>query len=529
MQQSISCQHCRTEVPTDAAHCPNCGQPMPRHLLPPGEVIGDDYQIVRLLGYGGMGEVYLASHHLTGQLVAIKVLAMHLAEEVDLRIRFLDEARILAKLDHPNIVMLHNFKQDHGRMLILMQYVDGMGLDHIIARDGPMHPERAALLFAPLCDALHHAHTNGIVHRDIKPSNILVDKSAKARLSDFGIAKLTEGGANLTRTGTRVGTSWFMSPEQGLNKPADARSDIYSLGVTLYNALAGRLPFGGASEYEVIKGHVELPPPPIYRSDHPFAVAMEQIVLCALAKSPDERYQEGVEMRDALLDALAAYGEETEVRGAGGTGVFAIHKERGVNGERSIKRGGPSAETVVDEVLPVPTGELQPATPPLGRLTDVPPSGNAPGTRHTPPMPSAVASEPLPRPEVAPSNGESPRPKAPNLFTPPGRPAAPGKVLESTGILRDEAPPSPTPARAPSMHTPPGVTSLPLEVPLSGESEARPNGSPAPADPVVKRRSRTAPLGEPVISDAESEERRSTTHEYPRISRADANPDADDE
>jgi len=207
MQQVIACQHCRTEVPPEAAHCPNCGQPMPRHLLPPGELVGDDYQIVRLLGYGGMGEVYLAQHHLTGQQVAIKVLAMHLAEEVDLRIRFLDEARILARLDHPNIVMLHNFKQDRGRMLILMQYVDGIGLDHLLAREGPMHPERAALLFAPLCDALHHAHGNGIIHRDLKPSNILVDKSGKARLTDFGIAKLTEGGANLTRTGTRVGTS----------------------------------------------------------------------------------------------------------------------------------------------------------------------------------------------------------------------------------------------------------------------------------------------------------------------------------
>ena len=101
-------------------------------------------------------------------------LAMHLAEEVDLRIRFLDEARILARLDHPNIVMLHNFKQDRGRMLILMQFVDGEGLDLILAREGPMHPERACLLFAPLCDALHHAHEHGIIHRDLKPSNVMV-------------------------------------------------------------------------------------------------------------------------------------------------------------------------------------------------------------------------------------------------------------------------------------------------------------------------------------------------------------------
>jgi serine/threonine-protein kinase len=463
---------------------------MPRHLLPPGEIIGEDYQVVRLLGYGGMGEVYLAQHHLTGQQVAIKVLAMHLSEEVDLRIRFLDEARILARLDHPNIVMLHNFKQDRGRMLILMQYVDGMGLDHIVAREGPLHPERTALMFAPVCDALHHAHENDIIHRDLKPSNILVDKSGKARLTDFGIAKLTQGGANLTRTGTRVGTSWFMSPEQALNQPADARSDIYALGVTLYNTLAGRLPFGGSSEYEVIKGHVERPPPPIYRSEHPFAQAVEEIVSVALAKQPEDRYQNGLQMRDALLDALAAYGDENGMRSAAGTGLFTIHKERGVEnaGPRSA-RPRPS-RTVVDEVLPVPTGELRVATPPLGGRLGADGAQGPPAVRPTPPLPGAVVSEPA---SGAEADGGSAVDEAPSLLTPPGRPAAPGKLSESTGILREDreseaagsgaTPPpapsgeaaspsaSPEPPRAPH-RTPVGITALPLEVPSSSPAGA---------------------------------------------------------
>ncbi len=471
---------------------------MPRHLLPPGEIIGEDYQIVRLLGYGGMGEVYLARHHLTGQQVAIKVLAMHLSEEVDLRIRFLDEARILARLDHPNIVMLHNFKQDRGRLLILMQYVDGLGLDHILAREGPLHPERAALMFAPLCDALHHAHENAIIHRDLKPSNILVDKSGKARLTDFGIAKLTEGGANLTRTGTRVGTSWFMSPEQGLNQPADARSDIYALGVTLYNALAGRLPFGGASEYEVIKGHVERPPPPIYQSEHPFAQAIEEILSRALAKRPEERYQNGVQMRDALLDALAAFGDDSGVRSAAGTGLFRVHQERGTEGAPGRSTGARSQRTVVDEILPVPTGELRVATPPLGGRSGVG-EGREPGAaRPTPPLPGAAGGEPGASPEAE----SGPRsPGGPSPFTPPGRPAAPGKLSESTGILRGDpeaegaagaagpaaprdrapegAPPDASAGPPPAPHrTPVGLTSLPLEVPSSSP------GGPADSSPV---------------------------------------------
>lgn len=492
MAYVIHCQHCRTEVPPDAAHCPNCGQPMPRHLLQPTETIGEDYQIVRLLGYGGMGEVYLAQHHLTGQHVAIKVLAMHLAEEVDLRIRFLDEARILARLDHPNIVMLHNFKQDRGRMLILMQYVDGVGLDHILAKGGPMHPERASLMFAPLCDALHHAHENGIIHRDLKPSNILVDRSDKARLTDFGIAKLSEGGANLTRTGTRVGTSWFMSPEQGLNRPADPRSDIYALGVTLYNALSGRLPFFGESEYEVIKGHVELPPPPIYQTDHPLAVEVERIVMCALAKRPEDRFQSGVQMRDALLDALATHGD-TDVRGAGGTGVFTIHKglvqakageSPGPIPRETPARSGPSAETRVDPVHPVPTPELRAATPPLGRLSD---NGvSEPSARPiTQPMPTVVPEGSAP-PQRAPSpGGDDVSPF--RLRTPSGRPAAPGKVSQSTGILRDtpEEGPLAAPAAAPPAHTPPGPMGAPLSVPERPRASAE-APSPAPAEALLR-------------------------------------------
>lgn len=460
MVQIIHCQHCRTEVPSDAAHCPNCGQPMPRHLLQPGDIIGEDYQIVRLVGYGGMGEVYLAQHHLTGQQVAIKVLAMHLAEEVDLRIRFLDEARILARLDHPNIVMLHNFKQDRGRMLILMQFVDGEGLDLILAREGPMHPERACLLFAPLCDALHHAHEHGIIHRDLKPSNILVDRSGKARLTDFGIAKLNEGGAHLTRTGTRVGTSWFMSPEQGLNRSADARSDIYALGVTFYNALAGRLPFYGESEYEVIKGHVELAPPPIFQTDHPLAVEVESIVMRALAKRPEDRFSSALEMRDALLDALARHGE-TDVRGAGGTGIFAIHKgtvpSAGPGVEALPREGSPrpalSAETRVDPIIPVPTPELRPVTPSLGRRAEhAAPPAQRPITQ---PMPTVVPKAAA-LPERAPSPVGIEEPSPARLRTPAGRPAAPGKMDQSLGILLD-----------PGM----GVPSLGLDAEPAGSAE----------------------------------------------------------
>ncbi len=440
----VTCQYCQAQAPPEAVHCPNCGQPLPRHLLLQGELVCDDYHIVRLIGYGGMGEVYLAQHHLTGQQVAIKVLAFHLAEEMDLRIRFLDEARILARLDHPNIVMLHNFKQERDRMHIIMQYVDGESLDRIIERDGPMDSEHAALLFAPLADSLQHAHGNGNIHRDIKPSNILVNNSGKARLTDFGIAKLTEGGANLTRTGTRVGTSWFMSPEQGLNKPADSRSDIYALAVTLYNGLTGRLPFSGDSEYEVIKGHVELSPPPIFTGDDPLDRDVEAVVMQGLAKDPEERFQTGNAMRDALLSALTTHGQIVELRAtSNGAGVVALPRRLADNGSGGVApppvpSGAVPAHppTTVDPVEELEEIDELPSplpTPPLGSVSRAEEDAGVPrltaGTSDVVPMPTLP---PLSRTDGVVEPGR--------LQTPSGRPPAPGMSNAVTGVmLREEA------------------------------------------------------------------------------------------
>ncbi len=436
----VTCQYCQAQAPTEAVHCPNCGQPLPRHLLLQGELVCDDYHIVRLIGYGGMGEVYLAQHHLTGQQVAIKVLAFHLAEEMDLRIRFLDEARILARLDHPNIVMLHNFKQERERMHIIMQYVDGESLDRMIERDGPMDSEAAALLFAPLADSLHHAHGNGIVHRDIKPSNILVNNVGKARLTDFGIAKLTEGGANLTRTGTRVGTSWFMSPEQGLNKPADSRSDIYALSVTLFNALSGRLPFSGDSEYEVIKGHVEQEPPPIFSGDDPLDRDVEAVVMQGLSKDPDKRFQTGNAMRDALLSVLTTHGQAVDLRAtANGTGVVALPRRLNGSGSGAVappplpsgaKPAPPTTVDSVEELSEIPVGL---STPPLGSVSRVDADAGVPRLTRD-------KSDLLPMPTQPPLSRSGDVVEPGRLQTPSGRPPAPGMSNAVTGVmLREEA------------------------------------------------------------------------------------------
>ena len=496
--QVITCQYCQALAPVEGVHCPNCGQPLPRHLLVPGEEVCVDYQIVRLIGYGGMGEVYLAQHHLTGQLVAIKVLALHLAEEVDLRIRFLDEARILARLDHPNIVMLHNFKQERERMHIIMQYVDGDSLDRIVERDGPMDAESASLLFAPLADALNHAHENAIIHRDLKPSNILVDKTGKPRLTDFGIAKLTEGGANLTRTGTRVGTSWFMSPEQGLNKPADSRSDIYALGVTLYNSLTGKLPFGGDSEYEVIKGHVELPPPPIYSGEDPLDRSVEQVVMRALAKDPETRYQTGNAMRDALLEAVTTFGSAMEVRASpDGKQVFAIQKD----GATVRANGGETGAAVDRHVTTLdPVEELtdleavtveNPMTPPLGSISRVGAAGEAPLLNGEAAAVVPMATQPpRPRPEVV---------DGARLHTPPGRPPAPGIDNVVTGVLIDEGASEALP-EAPA-DVPPAVVVQGGPAPdPPGQVTSSPAEQTAPAEP--------ASLEEPTSPDAPAGHRR---------------------
>lgn len=304
------CPKCNTENSADAKFCLSCGEPLSRKTVavaampqtgsPPDKIIiGKNYEVIQKLGEGGMGVVYKAVHNLSGQEVAIKMLPPELSQDENIRTRFINEARLLAQLDHPNIVTLYNFLEEDLRFYLIMQFVKGKTLEDHIRERGKLSLKETINIFSQICDALGYAHQLGVVHRDIKPANIMISPDGRVKVMDFGIAKLT-GGTRLTATGIAVGTVWYMSPEQIRGAELDARSDLYSLGITLYEALTGTVPFNAESDYEVRKGHVEREPPSPLNFDNSLPHSVETVLLKVLAKNPADRYQSAAEFRKAI-------------------------------------------------------------------------------------------------------------------------------------------------------------------------------------------------------------------------------------
>jgi serine/threonine-protein kinase len=254
-----------------------------------GTQIGN-YQVVEKIGEGGMGVVYRGVDVTLDRPVAIKVLSQELVGTPALVERFRAEARAQANLNHTNIATLYTFMQVDGVCVMVMELLDGETFDQIIRRRGVIPAEEAVPLFRQALLGIGFAHRMGIVHRDIKPSNIMLTKSGIVKVMDFGIAKVL-GGQRMTRTGTRMGTVAYMSPEQIRNMPVDIRSDIYSLGATLYEMMTAHLPFESESDFQVMSDHVNTPPPPPTRYYPYIAPGFEQCVMKALAKNPDERFQ----------------------------------------------------------------------------------------------------------------------------------------------------------------------------------------------------------------------------------------------
>ncbi|HTI14949.1 MAG TPA: serine/threonine-protein kinase [Dictyobacter sp.] len=275
-----------------------------------GTTLGN-YRILEPLGQGGMARVYRAHQENLGRDVAIKVLPPWYASDRSFVERFNLEARLVARLSHPNIVTVHDANEQHGHLYIVMQLVDGGTLKHRMDRS---HYERRMIdtaeivhIFTQLADALAYAHEQGVIHRDIKPVNVLMDRSGRPILSDFGIAKVLAStqSPHLTRPGAGVGTPEYMSPEQCQGGPVDGRADIYALGAMLFEAQTGRTPFVGDNYPALAHSHIyENPPRPraLNPAIHP---AIEQIILKALLKQPQQRYQTAHEMGEALTQALS--------------------------------------------------------------------------------------------------------------------------------------------------------------------------------------------------------------------------------
>jgi len=287
-----------------------------------GDLLGKkllNYRIEKLLGQGGMGEVYLGVHTEIERKVAIKVISPHLAQDERIRERFRREALILSKLNHPNIVQLYDFWDRPEGLFLIMEYVNGISLDRYIHRvvRGPLPVKLATELFLQVLDAFEYAHQQGVIHRDIKPSNILIRNDNFVKILDFGIARILAGDdtqsekqKELTRTGTTLGTVAYMSPEQIKAKsPSDIdhRSDIYSLGLVFFEMLTGQPAYdrNELSEFDLLL-KIATEPPPKLRSINPnLPPELEPIITKALAKDPKDRYQSCFEFASELMHASA--------------------------------------------------------------------------------------------------------------------------------------------------------------------------------------------------------------------------------
>ncbi|WP_067824462.1 serine/threonine-protein kinase [Nocardia inohanensis] len=322
------------------------------------------YLVERLLGVGGMGEVYLARDRDLPRPVALKLLAPGKADDPEVRARFLREADTAARLSHPNIVAVYARGNDEHRLWMAMQYVEGTDVAEVLAQ-GALRPDHAVRIIGETAKALDHAHRAGVLHRDVKPANILLAWGPEQRvfLADFGIAKALDHTSALTRTGEMYASFQYASPEQfELRSDTDQRADVYALGCTLFHMLTGELPYPGQTTAQLVAGHLhgEIPRPSIRKPGVP--TAFDQVIARALAKHPDGRYNSCGELAAAAAQALGATPTGAAWRDL--TQRPAATPVRTTTGPGSVPRPGPTTQSDIPTQLGHPT---QPSPPPRRR------------------------------------------------------------------------------------------------------------------------------------------------------------------
>jgi beta-lactam-binding protein with PASTA domain/tRNA A-37 threonylcarbamoyl transferase component Bud32 len=313
-------------------------------------LLGGRYQLGEVLGYGGMAEVFRGRDIRLGRDVAVKVLRADLARDPSFINRFRREAQAAASLNHPAVVSVYDTGEEDATPYIVMEFVDGRTLRDVIRQDGRLMPRRALEIVAAVCAALEYSHRAGIVHRDIKPGNVMLTPTGDVKVMDFGIARaLAATAATATQTAAVMGTAQYLSPEQARGELVDARSDVYSTGVLLYELLTGAPPFQGDSPVAVAYQHVREEPVPPSDVDPDLPASLDAVVMKSLAKNPANRYQSAGEFRADLERALAGQRVEatpllrddrTVVLGAAGGAAAATSVLAPVGDERRRRGRG---------------------------------------------------------------------------------------------------------------------------------------------------------------------------------------------
>ena len=457
------------------------------------------YLIEAELGRGGMGVVYRAHQPSLDRTVAIKLLSSDLIGDPDGVRRFRLEAKSVAKLNHPNITQVYDIEEEENLIYLVMEYVDGESLDGLITKS-VLTESRCLKIVADIADALHFAHEKGIVHRDVKPANVLMTSDGRVKVADFGLAYLIDREGGTTRTGFLVGSPNYMSPEQATGQKIDRRSDIYSLGVVLFRMLTGRVPFVAESSHAVLFMQVGQEPPDPRELNKSISLVTRGLVLKALNKKPESRFQTMAEFRDALLRQAAALGAGSRGRDLDGRRDGRPRHRRRPRRHRPGLRGRPrhldAADRRADE------GDGADAGAAAGPA-DAGPRGSLPGSGDGIPGRPAAGAAGRSSPLARPSRSRSP---------PWGSSSSASAERSSTRAVSFPgfgSRPAPTPAPLPTV-APTAVPVLPVPTPAPEATAAPtpeaplPTPIPEPTKPLVVKVPTPRPTERPQIRIADA-------------------------
>ncbi len=353
----MECPNCHSETPEDSAFCSRCGSGIHREgTIPPlgtqtlsllgldfqeGQIIANKYRIKEVVGRGGMGVVYKAEDIILKRCVALKFLRSEFLVDPEAKSRFLLEAQVSASIDHPHICPVYEINEEHGRTFIVMPFIEGESLRETNKKEP--REERLSLAIQ-VAEGLGEAHKKGIIHRDIKPANIMVTASRQAKIMDFGLAKLLQG-SDLTTTAKVMGTVSYMSPEQARGEPVDPRTDVWSLGVVLYELFADRLPFEKKQNHALLYAIIYEAPQPIRQLLPDLPESLEAVIDKCLQKDPSERYADAEALALDLKSVQAHLGLGPE-----GT-VLEKTRKLAPSKKSRLKIGLPAAAAVVAVIL----------------------------------------------------------------------------------------------------------------------------------------------------------------------------------